>query len=402
MFIQAAVADPVQPTGIALSNSVHPVARPPRVFFIDEGFFGSPPAWVAYDVLSDSAGSPVFVPAPIIDVVAVPALRWIAMVLTDGTLLAFDAATGAVTLNVPLTTANVNVQLTVSGTTLIAHESSSPNILHFVSLPLAAPPVSLTLPLDGFLIGQPVNGYVYVAGNNTDLVFPYSAATGTALPPISLSGGAGVACAYWVVHGNFIYIPVAFVTSPWRLNAIDTSTNTAVLASPVPTPYVPTYLWDPLFQFGPGRNGPALFIRDMTSAGGYGNALAEISPQTLAVTGSIPIPGITNMEPSNGGTEWLLAFCNGCGGGAGRRTPGSSLTLQRMDPGTHAVTTVGTVPSTWASQVQVLPSGSVNKAFVSTGGGVFRFDTDPTTSIIPVPLPISAPVYSVGLKVVID
>ena len=48
----------------------------------------------------------------------------------------------------------------------------------------------------------------------------------------------------------------------------------------------------------------------------------------------------------------------------------------------------------------------MNKAYVWTGFGVVRFDTDPTTSIIPVSLPIvGAPpsLYAAGgLNVVID
>ena len=56
--------------------------------------------------------------------------------------------------------------------------------------------------------------------------------------------------------------------------------------------------------------------------------------------------------------------------------------------------------------MNVVPSGSVNKAYVSTHFGVVRFDTDPTSTIIPVSLPIvGAPpsLYSAGgLTVVID
>ena len=63
----------------------------------------------------------------------------------------------------------------------------------------------------------------------------------------------------------------------------------------------------------------------------------------------------------------------------------ATTSLQTMNPATHAITAVGSVPQP-ILDLSVLPSGSLNEAFGWTSTGFVRFATDPTTSIVSIPV----------------
>lgn len=398
VFLQAGVQDATQPSGFALSNGASATLRSPRVYFVTDGYSSSgmvvPGQWSAYDVLNGSIGPFVQLTSVVIDAIAIPALGWIAFAMWDGTIRVFDGTSGVQVLNLPVAAAPTSAhRLAVDGTTLIALEWAnppSPSILRTFTLPSGSPGITTPVPSSYFLglLSAPGSGFAYVP-IGPDL-FPVNLTTGALLAPIPVAAPGGYAT--WIRNANILYALTSGTTGA-GLNAVDTSVNLPLFASPIPVPLSGGCCFDPFFRYGPGSTGPSLFVRD-----GLLFTIREYSAQTFAATsGAIPLPGgLSSFELSNGGTEWLMVqspcTAGGCSGG------GPPLTLHRMHPSTHTITAIGQFQAGQNPTLLPVRSATLNKAFlVSPGflnspGSLLPLDTDPTTSIQP---PVTLP-FSVG------
>jgi hypothetical protein len=398
MYAQAAAIDATQPGGFAVSNGVHPVLRPPRLFFFAIG--SATGAGVAYDALTDSFGPVMPLPSSVKTAVAVPALGWIAMLLGNGSLLAFDAATGAVTLNQPFTTNPTAAHLlSAAGTTLVVTESASAGspaaqaIVKTFSLPSGAPGPTTPLPIVGWvqaILTPPGTGTAYLVVSLPPpqppgfsiltTIVPVTLSSGAPQPSIALGTGADLVHGVLVQNGILYFLTAPQWGGTMGLNAIDTSLNAAFFTNPVPLPFGgPSFGFPVLINYGPGTLGPTLFVFDSLTS-----TLLQLSPQTLSsFAPSIPLPsGILDMRLSNGGSEWLLfscpnCFAGGCSGGPCLPAP----TLLSLNAATHLLSPVGPLPGNGIGGIQVLPSATLNKAFWIGNGVVAPITTDPATTV---------------------
>jgi hypothetical protein len=405
---QAAAADPAVPGGFALSNGRAINLRPPRVFFIAPGYpspFGTVNgSWCSYDAFGNtvtSGANPL--PHSVQDAIMIPSLGWLAILLSNGTLMCFDAATNAPTLTLPiLTTPGYPIRIAVEGTTLYVlyhgtepspFSGGSPGALRSYSLPTGAPGFTLNLASgenpDEILIRQGTGLGFLRAGTS---VVPVNLVSGTAFPTIALGGASGP-ITEWTLPGNILYTlmpgsgtnPFGGGGAPPLVDAIDTSSLVALYPAPVVVPIAPNTAT--MMRYGPGPGINMLWIY----VPGQNPPLIGLNPATLIpVTGASIGHGITEMELSAGGLQWLLL----CNSGAGPCT-----SLQVLDPATLGVATV--TPLVPPIELLVpIPSFTIRQAFtVFNDHMVLPFPTDlagpPTTTV-------SLPVSSPAMRVVVD
>jgi hypothetical protein len=419
VYAQAAAVDATQPGGFAVSNGVHPVLRAPRLFFID--VTSTPGAGAAYDCLTDSFGPVVPFPSSVKTAVAVPALGWVAMLLGNGSLMAFDAATGAVTLNQPYTTnLTADHAMAAAGTTLVVTESASgaspaaQATVKTFSLPSGAPGLTYLLPIAAWvqaIVTSPGAGHAYLvvglqppqppATSILTVVVPVTLSNGAPQPPIALGSGPDLVHGLLVQNGIIYFLTAPQWGGTMGLNAIDTALNAPFFPNPVPLPFGgPNFGFPFLFNLGPGTLGPTLFVFDLVTS-----SLLQLSPQTLSyLAPSIPLPpAVLEMTLSNGGSEWLLTSCQNCfsGGCTGSAGCPPTPTLLSLNATTHLFSPVGPLPSGYVGALHVLPSATLNKAFWIGNGVVAPITTDPATTIgSAVPSPFNP--QSTYVRLVID
>jgi hypothetical protein len=98
------------------------------------------------------------------------------------------------------------------------------------------------------------------------------------------------------------------------------------------------------------------------------------------------------MELSNGGSEWLM-LCN--------PAPNGGASIKTMNPATLSVVTAGTIPGGFGATLRVVPSGTMNKAYVRTSApALIPFSTDPT--IGPLPTMPQLPLWGFELQALVD
>jgi hypothetical protein len=310
----------------------------------------------------------------------------------DGTIQVFDGTSGVQVLSFPVAVApTLGHLLAIDGTTLIALEwgnPPSPSILRTFALPSGTPGITTPIPSSSSVpLTAPGSGFVYIPVGPA--IVPFNLATGAGMQPIPVVASGS---AIWTRNANILYALTFDGTGAAGLNAVDTSVNLPLLATPVPIPFTAACCFDPFFRYGSGSTGPSLFVRE-----GVSNTIREYSAQTFAGTsGAIPLPGaLSSFELSNGGTEWLMVqspcAAGGCSGG------GPPPTLHSMHPSTHTITAIGQFQAGQNPTLLPVRSATLNKAFIvspgflNSSGSLLPLDTDPTTSIQPaVPLPFTA------------
>ncbi len=137
-----------------------------------------------------------------------------------------------------------------------------------------------------------------------------------------------------------------------------------------------------LLRAGPGSAGPAVYAYG-TAAG----ALEELAQGTLTPVATLLVgAGISAMELSALGTQWLL-LCSGggCGGPA----------LLGLPVGTTSVATLTGLAAPQPA-LAVSPSAGFGKACLVAGSAVaLPFGTDPFTGAVGVSLPISSGAFRI-------
>jgi hypothetical protein len=402
--LQAAAASASAPGGLALSNGATAKLRPPRVFFFNPGYpspFGTVPgSFCAYDALSDVVFTPAIpLAAAVTDAIMIPALNWLAILLSNGTLVCYDANTVTPTLTLPLLLSpSYPSKLGVEGTTLyVLHYGTSPNpftsgtpgAVRAYSLPSGTPGFTCQLSSgnpDEMLV-LPGTGAAYLrAGSN---VIPISLVSGTELPAIPLSSPSG-AISEWVLGGTVLYClmpgvsanPFGGAAIPPALASIDTINHVALQPAPIQlgVPSGPATM----LRYGPGTGGfSSLFVYCLNTA----TPMLEVNPATLTINIALGTSTlVSDMQLSSGGTEWILLV----GGG----TP----SLQTMTPPTLALSQV-TPLLPGVSNLTVVPNWTTRRGLlVYNGNVVLPFSTDFST---PPFYTVTLPVSSVS-SVVID
>jgi hypothetical protein len=406
--LQAAAADTSVPGGLALSNGESPTLRAPRMFFFNPGLaspFGSTPgSFCAYDALSDvPASAAVPLPAPVADAVVVPAANLLAILLNNATLFVVNADTGVPVLNMSLPlTPGYPTKLGVEGSTLfVLYYGTAPNpftpgtpgAVRTYSMPSGTPGLTVQLPSgnpDDFMM-LPGTGLAYLRVGPD--VVPVDLVAGVPLPPISVAAGtAGIS--EWALHNGYIYCLMAGQAPnpfggggiPPAINAVDTTTNTALHPAPIQFGVSPPAT---TLRYGPGTGGvPAVFAFFPTLS-----TVSELSPLTFMPVSGISVgAGLIDMRLTASGQEWLL-LCNGIG-------CGGVPILQNMSPPAMVPATVTQLPATVQSLLLPLPSATLRKAYIVLGtGDVAPFPTDPTASPF---FTVTLPVQAGQFRVVVD
>ena len=112
-----------------------------------------------------------------------------------------------------------------------------------------------------------------------------------------------------------------------------------------------------------------------------------LNPADLVSFTAVAVPAGTGLlELSAGGSEWILVDSGSPTSPFAPPEPGNLL---QMVPATLAVTSVSSLPDTAQTALVVLPSETLNRAYVLNGGNeLLQLATDPLASPgLPIPLP---------------
>lgn len=379
LFLAAVALDPTRASGFAISNGRVLVPQQPRLWFVDAGVstpFGSRPgSAAALDVLTNTPGPAMALPAPVRDATFADGL---VALLANGTVAGFDDAAGSPTFQLTLAGAAAQasrvlllrdhgwLSLLSPGTPPGPFSGGTPGSVETRALPLGSLIGSVTLPAGNPDAMLQVPHTTLLLLRLATAVVPIDVATSTAHPPIPLPAGMGT-LVDWQLSGNVLYClhsgraATPFSSGqPAALSAIDVTAQvplfTQQLAMPAPVE---------LLRAGPGSTGPSLFV--------YGSAagtLEEFAQGSGQPTGSLPVgSGIVAMEPSSLGSEWLL-LCDGpaCGGPL----------LWSLAVGGSVLLPVLTLPAPPQHLIAVLRSDTFGRCGVVTGiGAVQTAVTDP-------------------------
>ncbi len=387
VHFQGFVVNGVPPFGLGFSNDASTTFYPPRVYFVEKGFstpFGSVPAKVVYhDGFTDVTGIDVALTPAASDVLYVPALRCIAVQLTDGTLVCLDDETGAVISSTPVpTTPSVpsSLQPTDSPGVLLAMHSGSPvspfgpgspgavTVVDTIAGTTNQIPLSAALP--EAMISIPGTSLAYLRDGFQLIGVDH--ALGLEVSFTALSGVHGDIMD-WLLQGTtLLTLHEGREVSDAAIQGIDVLTGLPAFGSPFPVQGVGHGLASQM-RLGPAFGSTAIHVLFPDDA-----EITVVDPSTLLVLASqITTPGTRMMELSPGGTEWLLLRSGFAGDPFGSSPfPGS---LSVMDPATLNITQVASLPSAAQTTFTSLPSATFRKAYVtSVPDSVVRFDTDPT------------------------
>jgi hypothetical protein len=220
-------------------------------------------------------------------------------------------------------------------------------------------------------------------------VIPVDIVNGVPLTTIDMGGASGP-IADWTWNNGFLYVMMPGAGAgpfsgplPPSVNVIDTTAQMSLFPTPVGLGVSGPAS---LMRFGPGTTGPSLFVMVPGAA-----LLMQLNPASLVATVTIPIStGLTEMELSPGGTEWLL-LCNS--------GPCGAPLLETMNPSTLSINPVTQLIAPIQLLVS-LPSTTLRKCYVvHNNDTVVPFATDPAAvSFLTSQLPIS----SGNLRVDID
>ncbi|MGB3967923.1 MAG: hypothetical protein WBO45_14410, partial [Planctomycetota bacterium] len=391
VFATAISFDPAQPGGIGRGNGASFVLREPHFWFVHPGSstpFGTIPGAIAQtNAISDSVGFAQTLTTSVIDAASVPERGWLTMLLGNGQLVAYDGVAATPVFSTPLlgTAAGAQRILNVPGADLLLllapgtppspFGGGTPGSIHYAVLPGGTIPLSVPLASGNpdAMLAVPGSSLVFLRQSNG--VVPFDHGSVTLLPLIPLPSGFGGLVDWkiangqlYVLHGGSAGGPFGGA-SPAAISVVDIATlsygftQQLAMAAPVQ-----------LLRAGPGSLGPALWVYGTTAG-----ALAEFAQGTLTPAATILVgSGITAMELSALGTQWLL-IC--AGGGCG------SPTLLQLLPGTTTVTPLAAL-SAPQSALAISPSASYGKACLALGTNVAApFGTDPFTALGSIVLP---------------
>jgi hypothetical protein len=360
-WLQAALAHPSLPGGIALTNGAAVTFRPPRM-----GLFRSlvPSAGVTLiNPVNDTVALTLTPPAWFSNGVHhVPRLEWFGWITASG-FYCVDSATGANVLTIPDVYGKVRVS--EDGTRLFSvafgtGPSPAPLLLRTWNLPSGSLVSTATIPVSGFvdrgIYSIPGTSTVYVG--DLDKFHAVDSASGawvTTIPlPGMLSGPAWQtdppAPAYAFFSQGLLY-----AVAGTAIVGIDPVAH-AIVAGPTQlgaTSVVP-------LTVGPGSGGPALWA-------------VRWNPNYFILS-KISLPGFTVVDVgplatwaeratlSAGGTEMIL-----------QQTPGLGGTVLIVNVATHAIATIPGL-----GEVGVLRSDTLRKAYAHLApNAAVSFQTDP-------------------------
>ena len=398
IYATAVSLDPAQPGGLGLGNGDSFVLRQPRFWFVNPGntspFGTTPGAIAATNAISDNVAFSQSLTTSVVDAATVPARGWLALLLGNGTLDAYDGISTAPVMNVALTgtAAQASKVLAVSaddllllsyGTPPSPFGGGTPGSIHAVSLPSGVVVASVPL-LSGnpdALLQVPGSTLVFVRLANG--VVPFDVSSLFLFPAIPLPSGFG-ALVDWQVAGSLLYClhggqgagPFGGGQPP-AISVVDITTlavlftNQLAMVAPVQ-----------MLRAGPGTAGPALYVYGTAAA-----ALAEFSQGLVQPVSTINVgAGIVAMQLSALGSQWLL-LCNGagCGGPA----------LLQLVAGTTALSTLSALSAPQGT-LAVSPSVGYGKACLVLGTNVvFPFGTDPFLGAGVTVLPTAASLWRI-------
>jgi hypothetical protein len=398
----AAIAfDPAQPSGFAFSNGASFTSRQPRFWFVNPGsstpFGTTPGAIAATNALTDDLVFALPLPTAVRDAATIPERGWLALLLADGTLAAFDGTTGSQVMNVALTGVPAQagevfavpggneLLLLAYGTAPSPFGGGTPGSLHVVSLPSGTVTTSLGLVSGNpdAMIHAPFTTLVFVRTQLGVVPIDFAAPFVYGAIPLSTNYGGLVD---WQVAGGVLYClhagqapsPFGGSGQPAAISAIDVVSLMVLTTNPLAMP-VPAQM----LRAGIGTTGPSLYVYGSAAA-----ALEEFAQVSLTATASIPVgAGIVAIEPTTFGTQWLL-LCGGAGcGGA---------SLLSMPAGSTVVVTLTTLTPAPQTGLAVVSSQLLGKACVALGSNIAQpFATDPFAPATATTLPISAPQFRI-------
>jgi hypothetical protein len=306
-YLQAGAVDATQPGGFALSNGIHPVLRPPRLWVLQGS--GSPGAVCIWDTITDTPSPAIPLPSSVIDAAALPQLGWLALLLAppwptaQPRLLLIDE-TGATRLDVTLLASAAPAALVVDGmTAYVLFSAATGGAVQSFALPSGTP--GNTVPL-GFnpgtsLAAYPGTGVVFVR-SGFDVV-PVDMANAVVVAPITLGAAPGtIAFTGWLYRSGVLYCLLSGtglfgLQTPSQLNAIDVAAlaplHPATVLMPVPG-------GASRLSWATGPAGPSLYTTN-------GTTLYQVSPSTLQALPVAPL-SVANASglQSAGGSELLL------------------------------------------------------------------------------------------------
>lgn len=391
VYATAISFDPAQPGGIGRGNGASFVLREPHFWFVHPGSttpFGTIPGAIAQtNAISDSVTFAQTLTTSVLDAASVPERGWLALLLGNGRLVAYDGVGATPVFNTLLTGAAGGASriLNVPGADLLLllapgtppgpFGGGTPGSLHYATLPAGT--ISLSVPLAS---GNPdtmlaVPGSSLVLVRLPDRVVPFDHGSATLLPSIPLPTGFGALVDWQLTNGILYVLHGGAAPSPFgggqpaAISVIDVAalsygfTTSLAMAPPVQ-----------LLRAGPGSLGPAVYVYGTTAG-----ALEEFAQGSLASVATIPVgSGIGAIELSALGTQWLLS-CTGGGCGA--------PTLLQMLPGSTTVSPLAPLAAP-QSTIAVSPSAAWGKACLVLGTNVAApFRTDPFAPLGSIVLP---------------
>lgn len=334
IHLAAIALDAGQPSGIALSNAASIAPRQPRQFYVDPGFaspFGTRPGLAtAVDLLAEAARWTTPLPSSLRVATFVRERNWLMTLLGNNALHAVDGSTGATAWSTPLTTPFLPIveMLAPGGDRLLLLDGGvapspfgggTPGGLLAVTLPSGALTTNVRL-----TSGQPRAVLALANGTNAllrlpDRIVPIDLPTSAVLPAVILPAANGE-LVDWQLAGGLLYVLQAgTATQPPALTMMVPDPLTLLVTQPLAMAAPASML-----RAGPGSAGAALFVFAATAGQVHEFAQGSLATVATIATGA----GLTAMELSSLGNEWLLACTAAvCGGPTLRTLPVGSTTL---------------------------------------------------------------------------
>ncbi|HEU4419943.1 MAG TPA: hypothetical protein VFT55_13505, partial [Planctomycetota bacterium] len=392
IYTAAITLDPAQPGGWGVSNGDSFRVREPRFWFVSPGsstpFGTTPGAIAATNGIADSVAFSQTLATAVRDSATVTERGWLVVLLTNGSLVAYDGVSPTPVMNVALTGAagsagrilplpgGDTLLLLTFGTAPSPFGGGTPGSVHYVALPGGAiTSVPLTAGNPDAMIRIPGTTLVYLRLANG--VMPFDYATSTLSPVITLPSGFG-GVADWQTDLGLLYVLYGGQAAgpfgggqPAAITVVDAVAQTLLLTQQLMV-VAPVQM----LRAGPGSAGPALYVYGSTAA-----ALHEFAQGSVSVVGTVPVgAGITAMELSTLGTIWFMV-CNGpsCGGPA----------LLGMPVGTSTVIPMSALGGAPQPALAVSPSASYGKLCLVLGNNqATPFQTEPfaagTMAVLPI------------------
>ncbi len=381
-FFQGFLADGTPPFGLAFSNGVSTTFYPPRVYFLEHGYstpFGGNPATIVYhDGLTDVPAASFLLTHPASDALHLPALRCLAVLMENGTLLCMDDETGAVVSSTSISTAPspaFSLQATDTPGVLLALHRGTPTtpgggipgaVSVIDTIAGTTNQIPLTEAQPDAMIAIPGTTLVYLRDGND--VVGVDHALGLEVSTAGLDDGHGDVVDWLLQGGTLLTLHEGSGAAEAVVQGIDVATGASAFGSSFPVQGAGSGLASQM-RFGPALGQAAILVLFPAEA-----EITVVDPASLTVVATqFCTPGTTAMELSPGAMEWLLLQ-------PGSDTPGPTPgSLSALNPDNLAVSPVATFPSVPQTTLTSLPSKKLRKAYVTSGSNsVFIFGTDPT------------------------